>query len=225
MMLSTRSPLRAVLFDLDGTLADTAADLCGAANAMRVDAGRDPLPLADFRPWVSRGGRAMLEIAFPDWDEATRAARLPEFLARYADQVCVHSRLFAGMDDVLLAIEDAGWRWGIVTNKPIALAVPVVAGLGLESRCAVLLGGDSLAERKPHPLPLLTACERMAIDTGGALYVGDDLRDVQAARAAGMPVIAAGWGYIPPGESAADWQADLVLQEPRHLLGLPGLRG
>lgn len=151
-------------------------------------------------------------------DAEVRAALLPEFLQRYAASVCRHSRLFPGMDSVLQRIESAGLRWGVVTNKPEALAVPVMAGLGLAERCAVLIGGDSLATRKPDPLPLQVACVRLGVACGQSLYVGDDLRDVQAARAAGMPVLAAAWGYIPPGESAADWGADEVLDSPLALL-------
>lgn len=216
---------RAVLFDLDGTLADTAADLCAAANAMRVAEGLEPLPLAPFRPWVSRGGRSMLEVAFPHWDDERRAAALPEFLDRYGREPVRESRLFAGMERVLDALAQRGIPWGIVTNKPYALAVPVVEGLGLAARCGVLLGGDSLAARKPDPLPLRVACERLGVEPGSAIYIGDDLRDVQAARAAGMPAVAAGWGYIIPGDDIAAWGADVILDAPAGLLDVLDLHG
>jgi N-acetyl-D-muramate 6-phosphate phosphatase len=222
-MLPRWGDRRAVLFDLDGTLADTAADLCAAANAMRLAEGLDALPLARFRPYVSRGGRAMLEIAFPHWDEPRRAAALAEFLDRYGQAPAQHSRLFAGMPAVLAAIEGAGLPWGIVTNKPIRLAEPVVQGLGLAARCGVLLGGDSLAERKPHPLPLQVACARLGVAPASALYVGDDLRDVQAAQAAGMPVLGAAWGYLTPDDDIAGWGADAVLANPIDLLDALGL--
>ena len=213
----------AVLFDLDGTLADTAADLCAAANGMREDAGLAPLPLALFRPWVSRGGRAMIEVAFADRDEAQRAAMLDEFLRRYAADCSRHTRLFPGMPELLDALERAGIPWGIVTNKPFHLAEPVVAGLGLAGRCAVLLGGDSLPRKKPDPLQLVTACLQLGVEPSTALYVGDDLRDVQAAQACGMPCIAAGWGYIPPDQDPVDWGADLLLARPAELPAALGL--
>lgn len=213
----------AVLFDFDGTLADTAADLCAAANALRAEQGLAALPLERFRPWVSRGGKAMLDIAFAHRDEAWRAALLPEFLARYAADSARHTRLFPGMESLLASLEQRAIPWGIVTNKPFHLAVPVVEALGLSARCAVLLGGDSLPRKKPDPLQLTTACERLGVAPGQAIYVGDDLRDVEAARACDMPCIAAAWGYIPPGQDAADWGAELVLDDPRALAGALGL--
>lgn len=214
----------ALLFDLDGTLADTAADLCAAANALRVEYGYAPLALAAFRPWVSRGGKAMLEAAFPDRDDAFRDPLLAEFLQRYGQDCARHTRLFPGVAEVLGALAEAGIPWGIVTNKPIHLAEPVVEGLGLAGRCAVLFGGDSLSRKKPDPLQLVTACERLGVDPTRALYVGDDLRDMQAARACAMPCIAAAWGYVPPGQRAADWGADLVLETPVELVAALGLR-
>jgi len=216
---------QAVLFDLDGTLIDTAADLCAAANAMLIERGAAPLPLAAFRPWVSRGGRAMLDLAFPELDDESRAALLPEFLSRYGAEPARHSRLFDGMTEVLAAIEARGLAWGIVTNKPQRLAEPVLQALRLTDRCGVLIGGDTLPVRKPDPLPLRVACERLGVAVEKAIYVGDDLRDVQAARAAGMPVIGAAWGYLAPGEHIDDWGADAVLAQPIDLLAALGLDG
>ncbi|MBD8524787.1 phosphoglycolate phosphatase [Pseudomarimonas arenosa] len=211
---------RAVLFDLDGTLADTAADLCGAANRMREAQGQAALPLSEFRPWVSRGGRAMLDIAFPDRSAAQREIMLPEFLQNYAEHVADQTRLFDGIAELLSAIEQAGLRWGIVTNKPIALAGPVVAALGLSERSGVLIGGDSLPERKPHPLPLLEACRQLEVAPHEAIYVGDDRRDVEAARAAGMPVVGVRWGYLPPGDPIDSWGADRLINAPLDLLAV-----
>jgi phosphoglycolate phosphatase len=213
----------AVLFDLDGTLADTAADLCAAANALREEHGLPALALSEFRPWVSRGGKAMLEVAFPGHQESWRDAQLAEFLRRYGADCAHHTRLFPGVAELLTAIESAGLPWGIVTNKPFHLANAVVEGLGLSTRCAVLLGGDSLARKKPDPLQLTWACERLQLEPARAIYVGDDQRDVQAAQACGMPCIAAAWGYLPPGQQAEDWGADLVLQQPLALLAALGL--
>ena len=209
---------RAVLFDLDGTLLDTAADLCAAANAILREEGRDELAVDTLRPAVSRGSRAMLAVAFPDLDAAAREPLVPRFLAAYANDIARHSRLFDDMDDVLGAIEAAGSRWGIVTNKPEALAVALVDALGLSRRCAVLIGGDTLPVRKPDPLPLREACARLGVDVRDAVYVGDDERDVQAARATPMKSIAAAWGYRDAGERIETWGADLLLQAPRELL-------
>lgn len=207
----TGLPCSLLLFDLDGTLVDTAPDLHAAANALRHRRGRDEVPFEAFRPLVSRGGTAMLGLAFPEADAATVAEQLlPEFLARYAESVAGHSRLFDGMDEVLLAVEAIGADWGVVTNKPEGLARQLLDALGLLPRCAVLIGGDTLGVRKPDPAPLHEACRRLEQAVDHAVYVGDDPRDVQAARAAGMPVIAAAWGYLTPGEDPRGWGADAV---------------
>jgi 2-phosphoglycolate phosphatase len=209
---------KGVLFDLDGTLLDTAADLCAAANTVLREEGRDELAVETLRPTVSRGSRAMLAVAFPELDGAAREPLVPRFLAAYARDIARHSRLFDGMDDVLRAIEAAGSRWGIVTNKPEALAVALVEALGLAGRCAVLIGGDTLAARKPDPLPLREACARLGVPVRDAVYVGDDQRDVQAARAAPMKSIAAAWGYRDASDDIESWGADLLLQAPIEML-------
>ena len=187
---------RAVLFDLDGTLVDTARDLCAAANALRARADLAPLPVDELRPAVSRGSRAMLSIAFPQLDAAARDLLIEPFLAQYAGAIAVHSRLFDGMVEVLAAIERDGACWGIVTNKPEGLARALVEALGLASRCAVLVGGDTLPVRKPDPQPLWLACDQLGV--------------------------AAAWGYRDAGERVAHpierWGADLVLSHPRELL-------
>lgn len=209
---------RAVLFDLDGTLVDTAPDLCAAANAMRARAGLEPLAVEALRPVVSRGSRAMLGRALPHLDAQAREAWVTPFLASYADAIAVHSRLFDGVAQVLQAIETDGASWGIVTNKPEALARALVRAIGLESRCAVLVGGDTLPVRKPDPQPLWFACDQLGIGPDASLYVGDDARDVEAARAAGMRCIAAAWGYREGDERIEQWGADAVLAHPRELL-------
>lgn len=209
---------RAVLFDLDGTLVDTAPDLWAAANAMRARAGLPPMTLEALRPAVSRGSRAMLAVALPHFDAAAREAWVAPFLASYGEAVAVHSRLFDGMHEVLAAIESDGACWGVVTNKPEGLARALVRGLGLEARCGVLVGGDTLPVRKPDPQPLWLACDTLGVPAGAALYVGDDARDVEAARAAGMRCVAAAWGYRDTGECIEDWGADAVLARPHDLL-------
>lgn len=200
--------VRAVLFDLDGTLVDTAPDLVAAVNAVLQAEGRAPLPDAALRPLVSKGGRALLARAFPDLVAEERDAHLPAFLARYGEALAVHSQPFVGVEALLRAIEARGWRWGIVTNKPEGLARGVVDALGWTGRCGVLVGGDTLPVRKPDPAPLVLAAEHLGVVPGHCVYVGDDARDVEAGRAAGMPTIAALWGYRDDGERPDDWPAD-----------------
>ena len=213
----------AVLFDLDGTLADTAADLCASANAMRDEHGLPPIPLAQFRPWVSRGGRAMLDLAFAHMDDEARAQLLAPFLARYAESPCVHTRLFPGLGALLDRFEALGMRWGIVTNKPFHLAEPVVAGLGLAARCGVLIGGDSLPAKKPDPMQLNVACARLDVAAASCIYVGDDRRDVMAARAAGMTAVAVRWGYLAPDDPIESWGADHLVDSAQSLAAVCGL--
>ena len=221
-MIAANAP-RAVLFDLDGTLVDTAPDLCNAVNHVLAGLGRAAVPLARLREVVSKGGRAMLAVALPDLDDAARDALLPPFLARYAEALAVESEPFTGVPALLDALDARGVRWGIVTNKPEALAAGVVAGMGWVARCAVLVGGDTLPLRKPDPAPLHLACERLGIDPAQCLYVGDDERDVQAARAAGMPSAAALWGYRLPGEDPLQWGADHAAAVPADLHAIAGL--
>lgn len=212
---------RAVLFDLDGTLLDSAPDMLTTANRMRADRGRGPMTLAELRPQVSKGSRAMLSVAFPELDATARDALVAEFLAVYHEELGRHSHPFEGVEAMLGALEAAGARWGIVTNKPEYLARDILPQLGWEQRCGVLIGGDTLAERKPHPLPLLVAAERIGVAAGECVYVGDDERDIVAARAAGMPSIAALWGYRLEGDDPQAWQADRLYEHPRDLLS-PG---
>ena len=173
----TRFPAGA-LFDLDGTLLDSAPDMLATVNRMRSARSRPALALADIRPVVSRGARAMAAVAFPEIDAGGIAALVPEFLAVYAEELGRHGAPFDGVEPMLAALEAAGTRWGIVTNKPEYLAARILPQLGWQDRCAVLVGGDTLAERKPHPLPLLHAAEAIGVPPGDCVYVGDDARDV-----------------------------------------------
>jgi phosphoglycolate phosphatase len=207
-----------VLFDLDGTLVDSAVDLLNALNRVVVDDGGVALPLAAIRPVVSKGARAMLGVAYPHLAGDAREAKVAPFLAYYAEAVAHHSTPFAGVEDVLHAIESAGSAWGIVTNKPLYLARGVVASMGWQERCAVLVGGDSLPRKKPDPDGLRLACDTVGVATDAAVYVGDDERDILAARAAGMPSVAALWGYREAHEDAAAWRADRYADAPRDLL-------
>ena len=207
-----------VLFDLDGTLVDTAPDLHAAVNRMLDDAGRAPVALEGFRRVVSRGGLAMLGHAFPDLPETEHAALLAPYLDLYGRETTRLSRPFDGVEPLLAAIEASGARWGIVTNKPGWLSVRVVEGLGWSERCAVLVAGDTLPVKKPDPAPLLHACTQLAIDAGQCVYIGDDARDIQAARAAGMRSIAALWGYRSVHDDPAEWGSDVLVETPHGLL-------
>lgn len=209
---------KAVLFDLDGTLLDSAPDMLAAVDAMRTLRGREPMALADLRPHVSKGARAMVAAAFPDVDAATRETWIPEFLQHYRRELGRHGRPFDGIEDLLSAIEGAGARWGIVTNKPESLAVALMPLLGWETRCAVLIGGDSLPARKPDPLPLRVAAERIGLDACDCVYVGDDERDIAAARAAGMRSVVALWGYRLDADDPVAWQGDVMVETPRDML-------
>ena len=216
--MQDRSFPRAVLFDLDGTLLDSAPDMLATANRLREAQGLAPMALAQLRPHVSKGSRAMLSAAFPQLDAAAREAMVPLFLEAYLQELGGHSVLFDDIETLLATLEAEGATWGIVTNKPEYLAREILPQLGWETRCAVLIGGDTLAEKKPHPLPLLVAAERMGFAARDCVYVGDDERDIEAARAAGMPCIAALWGYRQDHEQPAEWGADSVLAAPSDLL-------
>jgi phosphoglycolate phosphatase len=208
-----------VLFDLDGTLIDSGPDLAGTANDMRAARGLAPLPYARLRPMVGAGARGMIGVAF-GVDPAAEAfgALRSEFLARYRERLLRETVVFPGVAPVLDTFDACGLRWGIVTNKQMGLAEPVVLGLGLAPRAAVLVGGDSTPHSKPHPAPLLEAARRVEVEPARCIYVGDDLRDVQAGRAAGMPSLAVRWGYLGEGVAVDDWGADAVLDEPSGLL-------
>lgn len=208
---------RGVLFDLDGTLLDSAPDMLAAVNAMRALRGRAPMLLAELRPHVSKGARAMVAAAFADIDAGTRETWIPEFLAAYERDLGRHCAPFDGIEAMLGTLEAAGTRWGIVTNKPEYLAAQLIPMLGWQHRCAVLIGGDTLSVRKPDPLPLTVAAERMGIPARDCAYVGDDERDIVAARAAGMPSVVALWGYRLSEDDPAAWRGDVLVEQPEGL--------
>lgn len=211
--------VQAVLFDLDGTLIDSAPDLAGAANRLRAAHGLAPLPFDQLRPLVGAGARGMVGAAMGVSPDDPRFVPLrDEFLALYEAHMLDRTQVFAGMPSVLAALEAARVPWGIVTNKAERFALPVVAGLGLCSRAAVLVCGDTTPHAKPHPAPLLEAARRLGVEATACVYVGDDLRDVQAGKAAGMATVAAAWGYLGLGEPVAAWQADVVIELPSQLL-------
>ncbi|QDA56293.1 phosphoglycolate phosphatase [Thermomonas aquatica] len=207
-----------VLFDLDGTLLDSAPDMAATVNRMRAARGQGPMPLAELRPHVSKGSRAMSAAAFPELGGEVSGEVIREFLDTYEQELGKHSVLFDGVAELLDAIEADGSRWGIVTNKPEYLARQVLPQLGWDTRCAILVGGDSLPQRKPHPLPLLHSAETLGVDIADCVYVGDDQRDIDAARAAGMRSVVALWGYRPEGDDPHAWGGDVLVESARDLL-------
>lgn len=203
----------AVLFDLDGTLVDSAPDMAHTVNLMRKGRGLEAVPLELVRSHVSSGARGMIGAAFGVMPEHSEfKAMRDEFLALYGDNLCVHTRLFPGMIEVLDSLEARRIAWGVVTNKYERFARLIIDELGLGARAAVVVGGDTCARAKPFPDSLLFAAAAMGVAAYRALYVGDDERDVQAARAAGMPVIVAGYGYLGDGRPPSTWGADSIVQ-------------
>jgi N-acetyl-D-muramate 6-phosphate phosphatase len=217
-----RSP-RAVLFDLDGTLLDTAPDLATATNSLREQHGLAPLPFAAIRPHVSHGGTALTRLALgvephsAGFDEA-RSTLLDLYRAALHHQ----TQLFEGMEHCLGQLEALGLAWGVVTNKPGWLTDPLMAALGLDRRAACVVSGDTTAERKPHPLPLLHACTLLGLQPSDCIYLGDAERDIEAARAAGIPGLVAGWGYLGAEDDPTAWQAEALLEHPHALLSWLG---
>lgn len=202
-------PLSAVWFDLDGTLIDSAPDLYRAMLALCAEQGVDAPGPEAFRERVSRGGLAMLRSVFADADPAMLDHLLPRFLELYAQRMDVLTRLFDGMALLLDALDQRGMPWGIVTNKSAVLGEPLLARLRLAQRAAACVYGDTLPVRKPDPAPLLLACQKAEVPARQCVYIGDDERDIQAARGAGMVSIVAGWGYLDGGE-VHTWGADHV---------------
>ena len=218
---AAQTPIEAVLFDLDGTFADTAPDLAAALNRVRASCDLPPLPLAVLRPQASHGAAGLLKVGMnitpedADFD-ALRAI----FLDHYEHNICVHTRLFAGIADLVEALDQRGIKWGIVTNKPQRFTLPLMQALGYAERAACLVSGDTCAHAKPHPEPMLKACELAAVDPGNCLYLGDDLRDMQAANAAAMRGVIARYGYIDADARLETWQAHAIVDNPIELLGL-----
>jgi phosphoglycolate phosphatase len=213
--------VRAVLFDLDGTFADTAADLARALNRVRAERGLEPLPPEVARPHTSGGARGLLKAAFGVTPESEDYGPLRErFLDFYEEELCIDTRLFDGIPDVLVKIRGRKFPWGIVTNKGKRFTGPLLRLLAVDHLAACVVSGDSTPHAKPHPAPLLRAASLMELAPRACLYVGDDLRDAQAARAAGMPFAVAGWGYLGEGEDPSEWGADAILSRPHEILDL-----
>ncbi len=210
--------LRAVLFDMDGTLLDSAPDFIAICQAMRAERGLPAVADTLIRDQVSGGARAMIAAAFalPPEDPAFEPLRL-EFLERYQDQCAVLTRPFDGMDALLGDIEAAHLRWGVATNKPVRFAEPIMQRLGLAQRCAVLVCPDHVSQSKPDPEMILLACQQLDLQPAEILFIGDDARDIEAGRAAGCRTVAVTYGYIHPDDNPRHWGADAIVDHPLEL--------
>jgi 2-phosphoglycolate phosphatase len=212
--------IKAVLFDLDGTFADTAPDLAAALNHTRATRNLPPLPLEVLRPQASHGSIGLLKAGFDIGPEHPGFNALRDiFLNYYALNICVHTTLFGDMAKLVGELKLRGIKWGIVTNKPDFFTVPLMQALGYANLAACLISGDTCAHAKPHPEPLLKACEIIGVSPEQCLYLGDDLRDMQAANAAGMHGIIASYGYIGTDASVENWKAHGSVNKPTELLG------
>ena len=213
---------KAVLFDLDGTLIDTAPDMGGALNNLLLEENLEPIPMERIRPYVSQGGLVLTRLGFGGKVPESAIEPLRQrFLDHYRSIVANQSRLFDGYEGILSELEARSIPWGIVTNKPEWLTHPLLQQLGLAERSGVVIGGDTLEHRKPHPLPLQVAAERLGVNSEQCLYVGDDERDIVAGKAANMKTLVAAYGYIEHGVDFERWGADGVIDSPGELLQHP----
>lgn len=215
------TPIVACLFDLDGTLVDTAPDLAGALNRMLARRGLAAVPLPLLRPVASSGARGMLGIGFGIGPgHADYESLRQEFFDEYESELLGESALFDGVEALLDALDARGLPWGIVTNKIARFTQPLVGLLGLDARAGCVVSGDTTPHPKPHPAPLIEAARQLSAPPARCIYVGDDERDIQAARSAGMGAIAAGYGYLGSGAPPSAWGADHIIDSPGALLAL-----
>lgn len=213
--------IQAVLFDLDGTLIDTAPDLAAALNHVVAEEGMTTLPLEEIRPHVSQGGLALIKLAFEQHRQETELEPLRlRLLDYYLEHIADHSHLFEGFEQVLETLETHSIPWGIVTNKPGWLTEPLLQRLKLDQRSAVTISADTTPEKKPHPLPLTSAAERINVDCKRCLYIGDDPRDIIAGNAAQMITVIAKYGYISENADLEQWQAQHQIDHPQQILQL-----
>ncbi len=213
--------IQAILFDLDGTLVDTAPDLAVALNHVVAEEGLATLPLEEIRPHVSRGGLALIQLAFQQHRQEHELEPLRlRLLNYYLEHIADHSRLFDGFESVLETLENNSIPWGIVTNKPGWLTQPLLVALKLDQRSAVTISADTTAQKKPHPLPLTTAAELINVDCKNCLYIGDDPRDITAGNAAEMITVIAKYGYISENADLDQWQAQHHIDSPQQILEL-----
>ncbi len=212
--------IEAVLFDLDGTLIDTAPDMVAVLNQLQQAYGVDPLPYEEARANVSDGAIGLLRLAFPAAAESDVETLHREYLERYEGAVCLESRIFPDMPELLDALDARKCPWGVVTNKPQRMTDPLLAALGLTGRLCCAVSGDTLPQRKPDPAPLLLGCQQAGTAPHRTVYVGDAARDMEAGRAAGMATIAAAYGYIVPGDDPAAWTPDAIASDTKELANM-----
>jgi phosphoglycolate phosphatase len=210
----------AVLFDLDGTLIDTALDMVAILNAQLQDAGRNPIDYKLARSNVSNGSAGLIHLGFPDVSSEEHEQLRCDYLNRYAAAVCVHSTLFPTLADLLQKLENAKIPWGIVTNKPARMTAPLLDALALSSRAACAISGDTIPQRKPDPAPMFLACDQTGVAPKRTVYVGDSIRDIDAGRAAGMFTVAARYGYVTADDNPESWLADVIVNDPQELTRL-----
>jgi 2-phosphoglycolate phosphatase len=207
----------AVLFDLDGTLVDTAPDMVAVLQYLQRQHGIDPVSYELGRSYVSNGAIGLLTLGFPELDIDIGDEMHEQYLERYAETICEESRVFEGLAELLDQLDDMDCPWGVVTNKPEQLTIPLLVALGLADRSACIVSGDTLAVRKPDPAPLLLACEFAGVDSETAIYIGDAERDIEAGQRAGMATIAAGYGYITADDDPREWDADVIATTTEEL--------
>ncbi|AKE52383.1 HAD-IA family hydrolase [Kangiella geojedonensis] len=213
--------IKGILFDLDGTLLDTAPDMALALNIQRELHDLAPLPYSEIRPYVSHGAVAMLRIGFGiGISDANFNAMREQYLHIYSENIAVKTDLFDGLGEFLKELERIGIKWGVVTNKPEFLTIPLLTALNLNKRSSTVISGDTIEPRKPNPAPLFAACKQAALIPSQCIYVGDAERDIAAGRAAGMRTVLAQWGYITPEDNTDCWEADITLEQPDELYSL-----
>lgn len=212
---------RAVLFDLDGTLVDSAPDLGSAANEMRLSRGMSSKSMLDYRPHVGSGARGMLQVAFgmdalhQDYEKFKE-----EFFVYYEKCLTQRTRPFEGVEGLVAALLQRGLRWGVVTNKAQRFTTPIIQSMEMFDSASAVISGDTTSHAKPHPEPLLEAARRLSLSPAHCVYVGDDERDIRAGRSAGMATVAARYGYLGPGADVASWGADAEVSSPLQVLQL-----
>ena len=217
-LVTSSRPIKTVLFDLDGTLADTAPDLAYALNQVLIEQGREPLPFETIRPVVSNGGVALTRLGFDiDSEHPDFPPLYQRLLDIYRGNIARETTLFPGMAELLNHIEQNDMNWGVVTNKPAWLTEPLIDALGLTERAACIVSGDTCENRKPHPEPILHGCQLAGSEAKDCVYVGDAARDIEAGNRAGMRTIVALFGYIADNDNPQDWGADVMHQTPSDI--------
>jgi len=216
--MTTQMSIRGVLFDLDGTLLDTAPDMALALNRLLQEQGRPAIAFDQIRPHVSHGALALIRIGFPDADQEQVESLRARFLELYRADLAAETRLFPGFESVLAELEARGLPWGVVTNKPAFLTEPLLAATKLSTRARCIVSGDTLPQRKPHPAPLLHAASLLELAASDCVYLGDAERDVRAAHAAGMRALIALFGYLGEHDRPQSWGADALIDEPEQLI-------